>query len=119
LEKYVGNLTAETTKFSGGLALGYSGGLGVNYTLNDKIGLFAELNFTNMVYAPTKGELTKSTKNGINQLPSLTISQKEFEYLENFTINGPNPPLNQPRKVTKFSVPMNTFGINIGIQYGF
>lgn len=104
--------------FSGGLSIGFSGGLGVNYTLNDKISLFGEFSFLTMKYNPEKAVLTKSDNNGVDQLPTITTSQKEISFVDSFDTSAVLNP-NEPTKQNKLSYPLNSYGFSIGVKYGF
>lgn len=109
----------ETLELSGGTPIGFNGNLGVLYKLNNKISLFGELNLTSLEYAPKKGITTVSTKNGIDQLPLMTVREKEGEFVDSITETGlPDNP-NEPNKVIKIPFSLNNFGLNIGLQYQF
>ncbi len=56
-----GDIIVTKIKYNGGLAWGLNAGVGVLYSLNDKMSLFGQVNMTDMTYAPTKGEYTEVT----------------------------------------------------------
>lgn len=70
----------ELTVYSGGTAIGYSGGLGLHYEISKTVGLFGEANFIALTWAPKHSEIIESTYNGVDQLPSMYIYQKEIDY---------------------------------------
>lgn len=106
-------------KYNGGLAFGFSAGLGANFSLNDVISLFAEVNMINMSYAPTKGEVTEATYNGVDELPNMTTSEKEIEFVDKYTYDYNNPPSDsQPRQELKIKHPFSSIGVNVGIFIG-
>jgi hypothetical protein len=104
-------------KLNGGLAIGYNAAVGAMYSLNSKMSLFGELTMVNMTYAPTKGELTKATFNGIDQLPTMTTRDKEMEFVESYTYDSNNPPSeDEPDQDLKQKTPFGSFGINFGLR---
>lgn len=108
----------QTFEFSKGVSVGLSSSLGVQYKFSVATCLFLEANFSNVSYSPKKGELTKSTENGINELPMLTTRDKNIEFVKEFTetrVNY-NPDENKPRQELKYSVPFSTIGVNLGVR---
>ena len=110
-----GNSTLELT---GGIPIGFTASIGSTYKINDKIMLFGELNLQRLTYAPQKGKYTKYVVNGVDKLPTMTISEKEFEFVN--TISEDEPIVNsQPSKMWNMPFSYNSIGINIGMQYHF
>ena len=108
------------TEYTGGISLGFHGGLGINYALSDKLSLFGELAGNYQNWAPKKSEITTYTQDGADQLPSMTTYQKETEFLDSFTTTSNSPSNNGvPDQQTKFYLPFSSFGINIGIVLNF
>lgn len=105
-------VNAEANK---GMALGFHAGMGLNIAVSSKLSVFGEINLNGLTYAPKKGKITKATLNGVDQMGSLSISEKEFEYDDSQTINGTDP--NQPTKWVKTYFDYNTLSINIGLKY--
>ena len=99
----------------GGIAFGFHAGLGMSFGLTSNLSLFGELNMNNLNYAPKEGEMTKYTRNGVDELATLDISQKEYEYTENPTMGSGGP--SQPTKAPKTSYNYGTLGLNIGLKY--
>lgn len=54
--------------------------------VTDKLSLNVALNGYNMSWAPKHGILTEYKSNGLDMLPFLTTSDKEFEFVDNLTI---------------------------------
>ena len=106
----------------GGVAFGYHAGIGISYGITSNLSLFGEVNMNSLSYTPTEGKLTKYTVNGVDELPTLNTSQKEYDYIEGnpylLAFGGgatidPTKPLRSP----KTSYNYNTIGINIGVKY--
>ncbi|MEO8234221.1 MAG: outer membrane beta-barrel protein [Flavobacterium sp.] len=119
---FIGDLTEVEAEAKGGLAFGFHAGVGLNFGLTPKLSLFGELNMNNLSYAPEEGKLTKYNVNGVDQLPTLDISVKEYQYTdENPYIiiggGGTSPDPNQPYRAPKTSYSYSTIGINFGLKY--
>lgn len=106
------------TKMNGGVAVGINAAVGAVFELSDRISIFGELNTVNMSYAPTKGELIKSTFNDVDDLPNMTTSQKEFKYLDKVTYDY-NSQSNdsEPSEWFKQKYPFGSLGINVGAVF--
>jgi len=113
--------TTDIWCYKGGVAFGFMGALGVDYSINERIALFAELNTINQSYSPKKGELTEATYNGEDQLPDMTTSQKEIEFVDEVTTayEGGDQSDSEPTKVLKQKFPLGSVGINFGLEIRF
>lgn len=113
-----GDVVISKMKLNGGAAFGINGALGAIFELSDNISLFGELNAVNMSYAPKKGEITEATYNGKDVLPDMTTSEKEVEFVDEYTYNYNSPPPDsQPSKELKYKLPFGSFGINFGVIF--
>ena len=109
------NYSESVYVYSGGISIGYSAGLGVNYKVTNRLSLFGEIGLISQAWAPKKSVLTKATQNGIDMLPSKSLSQKEIDYVSSYTDNSSvNPSL--PSKSLKTYMPFSSIGINVGLQ---
>jgi len=108
------------TEYSGGMALGFTGAFGLNFGLSDNMDFFGELNYIGLSYAPTDGEVTKATFNGVDELGDLDVRDKKVVYSDSYDTDrtvAPSP--DEPSKSTKFSAPFSSFGLNFGIRLKF
>ncbi len=112
------NRIEETTEFNGGLSLGFKGNLGADFSLNDKLGLFAELNFVSQAWAPKNATVTKYLVNGEDKLSSMDLRDKETEFVESYDPNATIEPY-QTNKSLKLFLPFSSWGINIGLKFTF
>ena len=103
-------------KYTGGMALGLSSALGADYKLNDKVSLFGEINAVNMSYAPSYGKAVEASYNGVDALPDMTTSDKEFEFLNSYTETTATPPDSQPTKALKQKYPFGSVRLNLGLR---
>ncbi len=113
-----GIASSQTTKIksSGGMGLGLTGGVGITYSLSSKWSLFGEVNVISMSYSPAKSKLTEYTVDGIDQLSTLTTSEKEVKFVDSFTYNTADHPSDEPREELKSYFPFSSLGLNIGLR---
>jgi opacity protein-like surface antigen len=104
----------------GGVALGLSSGVGLNVHLTSWLSLFGELDMVNMAYGPTQGEFTQLTMDGEDQLSELTVSEREWEYVNTLTVNWEDPPPDsEPSQELRTMQPFGSFGGKFGIRVNF
>lgn len=114
------NRTTQSSEFSGGLAWGINGSLGLRYALSDRLSLFGEVNLISMSYAPTRGELVEATDNGMDVLPFLPTSEKELELVDEIQEDFNNPrPDSEPTQALRQHFPFSSIGLNLGIVVHF
>ena len=114
------NSTSESIQeFKGGISIGFHGAAGINFMFTDRIGIFAEASGICQNWAPKKSTLTKSTSNGVDQLPTMTTYQKETDYVNSYTTTSGNVDESQPQKSNKFYLPFSSIGFNIGLHISF
>jgi len=104
-----------TTKFNGGFAFGLTASLGASYSIKESLSAFGELTYTNLAYAPTKSEITTYSRNDIDKLNTLNISQKNTEYVNKIT--NTNTSGTTPTQKLKESYTYGSIGLNIGLRY--
>ncbi len=106
----------------GGLSLGMRGTLGVLIKVSETIGLFAESTFTTINFSPKEGELTQYEVNGQNELPTLNVNQRWFNYVDRIVYNSEDDNdrsnvLNEPAEREKVTWPMSTIALNAGVRF--
>lgn len=105
-------------KYSQGINLGVLSSLGAAYHLNDKLALVTEFKIQLLNYAPGKRVLTEYNINGVDQLPGMTISETELEYVNSYTEDSNvSQPTNEPNKALKELFPLSSFGFHIGLRF--
>lgn len=112
--------TESTWQYSGGISFGFTSALGINYHFKEKIALFGELSFIGQTWAPTKGIMKKYTVDGVDQLSSLTVSQKEINLVNSYSESSLTPANSSEatNQLKQFS-PFSSAGLNVGIQFFF
>ncbi len=118
-----------TTVSEGGLAIGFCSAAGIKTQggslsffgeneENNKMTFFAEIAMINQTWAPTKSIVTKFTVNKTDQLSTLTLYEKETDFVDSYT-EATAPDLNAVRQSTKNYLPMSSFGIYAGVRFTF
>jgi hypothetical protein len=105
-------------EYYGGLAFGFTGGLGVHYHTSDMFAIFLEASMVAQNYSPNNSEITTLDVDGQDQLGSMTIRQKETEYVKEYTVTGP-PNDGQPDQDLRFFLPMSSIGLTAGVHFYF
>ncbi len=115
---YSGEYYDQNIVYSNGHALGFSSSLGITYKASDLIDIFCEAKINAISYTPGKSELTKSTRDGVDQLPSLTLYGKETIYVNSYTFDQ-NAPIDasKPQEALKDQIPLNSAGFHIGLRF--
>jgi hypothetical protein len=88
-------------KYYDNFSLGFNASIGLNYRISDRFSLFTELSFLSQSFSPKKGEATRFSISGVNQLNELNefpyFSKIEFgdeyqyEYANPNNTNNDNP----------------------------
>jgi opacity protein-like surface antigen len=112
------NYRNSTIKYSKDFAFGFYGAFGIEFHLNSNMSLYAELLSINQSWAPGYSVMTIKNENGIDQLPSMSICDKETDYVKSITGNYITD-VNSPSKAIKQYYPMSSFAINIGLHIFF
>ena len=110
--------STSTKEFTGGLALGFEMSIGGTYTINDKLGVYAEAYYRNMTYSPKKATITSYTKDGEDYIDQLTTSFKETEFSKEVTenIDRNQFDFSSPSKETLISFPYHSLGLKLGLR---
>lgn len=104
-------------KVNGDFSVGFTGVLGVQYRINEKFAMFAELEGIYLNIKRKKSTIEKFNVNGVDQLDNFTAITGmpiEVDYVD--SIDGANP---DPSKALKTTSPYSKQGFNIGFTYFF
>jgi outer membrane protein W len=102
--------------YTGGSSFGFHGAIGITYMVSDKLGIFGELAGYYQQASPSKGEMTKNSDNGIDQLPKMNTQDKMITYQSSFSDDANSNKGNPLVKLTTHN-PFSSFGFNIGIHF--
>jgi opacity protein-like surface antigen len=106
-------------EYAGGWGVGLQGGLGVEFNLSDNMAFYSELTMSNLSYSPDRGEVTKFTFNGADELSDFTTNEREVEFTDEYTEKGSGTPDSEPTKALKMSLPFSSVGIGVGLKFKF
>jgi len=105
-------------EYDGGMAVGFTTGFGLTFHVSETIGFFVEAGLIAQNYSPTHSEITLFDVDGQDQLGSMTIRQKETDYVDEYTATNPSND-GEPRKDLSFYFPASSMGISAGIHFWF
>ncbi len=74
--------TEVTEEETGNMAIGFVGGLGVEFGAGNAVSFFLEATLMSVTYAPSQLELTKYTENGVDKLSLITT--KKYDYKDSY-----------------------------------
>lgn len=107
-------------EYTGGLAWGVGGGIGIELPLSDRLSLMGELVADNWTWGQTEGKKTKHLINGIDILPTQTKSETTRKYVDSYSIdNSGDRPTDEASKSLATSRSYSALGLNAGIQFKF
>lgn len=110
----------EKTDVKMDLGLGANAALGILFNLSDNFAIFGECNINALSITPKSSEITESSTDGVDNLSSMTTSEKETVYEKSVTEDPLNPPSDsEPSKSVKFKLPFSSVGANIGVKISF
>ncbi|QLH46393.1 MAG: outer membrane beta-barrel protein [Bacteroidota bacterium] len=96
---FLSEIDYETKGISG---LGLHGALGASIRLHKSVDLQLEINTSNVSGSPKSQTITRRIEDGEDLLPEMTVSEKETEYVKEFTITQSDRILLSLQKGLKF-----------------
>ncbi len=100
-------------------SFGFSGALGVQIKITEKIRVFSEIQFSHVVFVVTRRRTTSYNVNGVEQVNNLTESEKETDFEKNFQTDTWVPDPNKPDKAVTQRIPITYVGMQAGLVYRF
>lgn len=113
-----GNVADYEIQLRGGTMLGLRASAGVNYSINPKFSVFAELTSISGNIKPKEGKVTKATYNGVDQLSNFTYNDSNIIFVDQYN-NGIPEADTEAQKNIRPSFSASSLGLNIGITYHF
>jgi len=99
------------------LAVGINSAIGVMVGLSSKIIFYSEVNLISLNYEPQKGEFIEYTIDGEDQLTTMTIREKEIEYVDKYITPNIEQLDSEPEKKLKSKLPFGSIGVKFGFKY--
>lgn len=119
-ETEAGVVTVAEAELTGGFALGFTGAVGVELAVGDRVDLFAEAAYVGVSYQPTSASLVKYTENGADKLGSLTTRKKETEFQDSVTTDTSAQPNEGAAKLSPMvRIPFSNVGVGLGVKFRF
>jgi hypothetical protein len=112
-------------EYTKGLAFGFQGAVGMNWKLSEKLDLFTEVNFIGMAYYPGEYNVTQSIRgtgnskvdNIYDNLPTMTVSQKNTVYEKQYDPTKVNTDPNKPTTALREAFPFSSLSLQVGIRF--
>jgi len=98
-----------STDEKGGLAVGYTGSIGVLFSVGSTVDLFVEATAQSVTYTPSKMDYVRYVVNGESRLEQLP--HKTLDYEDSLPINSDSAAL-APRE------PFSSIGLTLGVRIG-
>lgn len=110
--------TLQTTEFKGRFSVGFTSAIGYLYSLNDKMGIYGELEYIGLTIKRNTSEITEYSVAGVDQLPNMKTYQIQTEYVDELP-STPQTDMNVAKKSLSSVSQYSSFGINLGFVYKF
>ena len=98
-------------------AYGFMGAVGAQTKLTGKLRLFAELQFSHIVFVIQKRTLTDYIVDGTHMENSLPKSVRELDFVRSYTANTSSNSPDMPSQTIIQRIPITYLGLQIGIAY--
>lgn len=116
-ETYTSSMEVDS-KVSGGLSIGASAELGLKVAINEKLSFIGGIKMNGMSFAPTRGEITRFTMDGVDITSQLTTSERETEFVNEIDNSSSNQQdENKPSKELKSFYALSGVGLSVGIRF--
>jgi hypothetical protein len=100
-------------------SFGFSGAIGAQIKITEKIRVFSEIQFSHIVFVVTRRTTTNYDVNGVEEVNNLTVSEKEIDFEKNFQTDTWIPDPNKPDKAVTQRIPITYVGLQAGLVYRF
>ncbi|MEO5594468.1 MAG: hypothetical protein ABIR15_13700 [Chitinophagaceae bacterium] len=100
-------------------SFGFSGGIGAQFKLTEKIRIFSEIQFSHIVFVVIRRKTTSYNVDGKEMVNNLTVSEKEIDFEKNFQTDDWIPDPNKPNRAVTQRIPITYVGIQAGLVYRF
>jgi hypothetical protein len=101
-----------STKYSGGISVGFKGVVGVTYGISESLLLFAELDFISLSHSPKKRKITGFTYNGQDRLNTIDPEDIEIEFEKEETLES-----EEGEPTIRPTYAMGSVGLQVGVKF--
>ncbi|MEO8582821.1 MAG: hypothetical protein ABI415_03430 [Flavitalea sp.] len=123
---YQGTYTDSTTRvdrvYDWGIrnpSVGFMGGIGGQYRLNERIRLFTEIQFSHIVFVVRDRSLTSYKVDGKEMVNTLSLSDRQLKFQRNLSSDDLSANPNLPGRTIIQRIPITYIGAQIGVAYRF
>lgn len=110
------NYAFSKEEYTGNASLGFTGAVGLDYAVNNRISLFGEIKGNALTYKPKESEYVQASINGVDQLPNMTTRDRYTVYLDSYVDDGT---ANEADQQSRISMPFSSIGVNVGLRFKF
>ncbi len=103
------------SKNYGGVAMGVQAAVGTDYAFNDMVSIFGEIQVDGISFSPTHGKYTVYNVDGVDQLSSMDLHEKSWNYLKEID-NSKNHPSDEPDERFRTNYRFGNVGLIIGAK---
>ncbi len=100
-------------------SFGFSGGVGAQYKITDRIRVYSEIQFSHVVFVVRRRTTTSYNVDGREMVNNLTINEKQIDFEKDFKTDEWIPDPNKPNKAVTQRIPITYVGMQAGIVYRF
>ncbi len=117
--------TDQTREVKGNMTVGLAGALGLNIAINDRLSVWAEANGQMLNVWAKSAEVTAMSVDGADILSSLSVSNKQIEFVKELNASGNNDynpnGINEslPYEQLSEQVSFHNIGLAIGVAFHF
>ena len=100
-------------------SFGFSGALGAQIKITEKIRVFSEIQFSHIVFVVSRRMTTNYNVDGVEKVNNLTRNEREIDFEKDFRTDNWIPDPNQPNKAVTQRIPITYVGMQAGLVYRF
>lgn len=104
--------------YYGHMPVGFAGATGVQWNFADNMNIYAEIDYTGLVYTPAHYKLTKYNIDGVDHFSDLTNKEKYIDFVKSYD-KQETIPNDSHNKRLKESFPLTGVGLNFGFTLKF
>jgi hypothetical protein len=93
------------------------GSIGMQFKIANRIRAFGELQFSHIVFVVRKGSLIEFSVNGTDLKNSLSISERELEFVKSYSTSFLNRNPDQPSQTLVQWIPITYVGKQMGLAF--
>jgi hypothetical protein len=105
-------------EYTGGVAWGFGGGLGIEYKLSPALSLLGEVVSESWTWAPEESEYTTYVREGEDVLSEMNASERRTKYVDSYFDDGTTDTTTASKQIRSPKT-FSAVSVNIGLKYRF